>query len=294
MKQIRKTYLQNSAGERFPLNGEQGVFFAEISGLGVMLSPSFGDLGYGFFTVSDEKAEPQNAVAGTLYFAPDAYSNFQRFVDWVFSAGQLIFVYKPYPDSELIRRISVNYINKGELNEVGWLICPVSFLPISPWARRDPVELTFGSSDSDGVPLEYDFYYEDDLRYGADSAATMSGTIAGSGHTPASILLRFYGAISNPVIRLMGNVSGETHGLCSIQAELGASDVLELSTLYTDSHVWKIAPNGVKTDLINDVDPSTNHYFHVPVNEPCTISLEASGLFNGEVELLVYYYYKTR
>ena len=63
MKNIRKLYLQNAAGERYGLNGEKGVYASNLSGFGYSLSPSFADLQRGFFVPVSTDKEPQNPIA---------------------------------------------------------------------------------------------------------------------------------------------------------------------------------------------------------------------------------------
>ena len=41
------------------------------------------------------------------------------------------------------------------------------------------------------------------------------------------------------------------------------------------------------------LDLSTMPFFHIPVNEPCTLSVEADAAFSGSAELTIYYYYRS-
>ena len=135
--------------------------------------------------------------------------------------------------------------------------------------------------------------YTDILKYGMDSAAALSATIAGAGHMPGALDLSYYGAIKNPHIKLTGNISGKTIGFCSVATVLEATDVLRFSTKYDESFVKKISASGLETDLLDSVDISLTPFFRVPVNEPCTISIESDDFFSGRAEVLVYYYYRS-
>ena len=132
-----------------------------------------------------------------------------------------------------------------------------------------------------------------DLIYGDDSSATLSGTIAGAGHIPGSLELSYHGGIVNPKIRLTGSVSGKTYGVCSITAAFAPSDTLKFSTKYEDSYVKKVTAGGVETDLLDALDLSSTPFFHIPVDEPCVISIEADAAFTGSADLLIYYYYRS-
>ena len=112
----------------------------------------------------------------------------------------------------------------------------------------------------------------------------------GAGHIPGSLELTYRGSITNPRIRLTGAVSGKAYGLCSVSVLLGATDTLKFSTRYENAYVKKVSASGAETDLLDVLDLSTTPFFHIPVDEPCTISIEADTPFTGYADLLIYYY----
>lgn len=292
MRKIRKLYFQNAAGERYGLNGENGVYASGLSGFGFTLSPSYADLSRGFFVPVSDEAEPQNPIAFTLTFTRNPYHSYETLVDWLAAAGTLTIVYDPTGSQEYCRDVAVNFIQKTELTAVGWLEIPCSFLCNTPWYLPVPTELSMEASGTD-ESKRYSYTYAEDLRYGSDSSATLSCTIAGAGHVPGSLDLIYSGAITNPKIRLTGNVSGKTYGVCSVETVLSESDVLKLSTRYENSFVKRISADGIETDLLDALVLSTTPFFHIPVDEPCTISVEADSAFTGRAELLIYYYYRS-
>lgn len=292
MRSIRKLYFQDQAGSRFGLNGERGVYVSGPAGLGMALSPVFADLGRGFFIPVSDEAEPQNQATWTIIFTKNPYHTYQQFLDWLSAASALTLVYAPTPDREFYRDVTINFLQKGELNAVGWLEIPSSFLCVTPWYLPNPTTLTLEGSGAD-ESMRYDFYYTDDLRYGDDSSSTLSGIIQGSGHIPGSLELTYHGAIANPSIRLIGNITGITYGLCSVSAILTASDTLCFSTRYENSFVKRRTAAGVETDLLDVLDLSTEPFFHLPVDEPCTLSIESDSPFTGRAELLIFYYYRS-
>lgn len=292
MRNIRKLSFRNASGERWGLNGYRGVYASNLAGFGLSMSPNFADLSRGFFTSVSGEAEPQATIPFTMTFTQNPYETYQDFVNWISRADTVTVVYNPTNRQEYYRDVTVNFLQKGELNEVGWLEVPCSFLCVTPWYLPSPTSLSLESGGTD-ESKRYDYYYTENLRYGNDSSATLSGTIAGAGHVPASLELTYYGAITNPRIRLVGNVTGKTYGICSIAVTLAPSDTLKVSTRYENSYVKRISAAGVEADLLDALDLSTTPFFHIPVDEPCTISVEADAAFTGLADLLIYYYYRS-
>lgn len=292
MKNIRKLAFQNAAGERWGLNGEKGVYASNLSGFGLTLSPTYADLSRGFFVPVSDESEPQATIPFTLTFTKNPYDTYRNLVNWLAAAGTVTILYNPTGKQEYCRDVSVNFFQKGELTQVGWLEVPASFFCNTPWYLPAPTTLSLETSGAD-ESKRYDYCYTEDLRYGSDSSAALSDTIAGAGHIPGSLELTYYGAITNPKIRLVGNITGKTYGICSVAVTLTPSDTLKLSTRYENAYVKRISAAGVETDLLDLLDLSTVPFFHVPVDEPCTISVEADATFSGSAELLIYYYYRS-
>lgn len=292
MRSIRKLFFQNAKGQRWGLNGDRGVYVSNLSGFGETLTPSFADLGRGFFSAVSDEAEPQTPLAFTMTFTRNPYEAYQQLVNWLASAGTITIAYIPVGSQEFCRDVTISFLQKGELNEVGWLEVPCSFLPTTPWYLPTPTVLEFSGSGLD-ESKRYTYSYTEDLRYGEDSTASISTVIAGAGHVPGALDLSFYGAIVNPRIRLTGDISGKTFGICSIDAVFDEFDLLQFSTNPRESYVKKIAPGGIETDLLDALDLSTEPFFRIPVDEPCTLTIEADSSFTGTVNLLIYYYYRS-
>lgn len=292
MRQIRKVYLQNAEGKRFSLNGEKGVYVSSLAGFGFTLSPTYADLSRGFFVAVNGESEPQGTVPFTIYFTRNAYTAYQSFVDWLATAGTITLCYNPTGEQEYLRIVDVNFLQKSELNEVGWLEVPCSFFCKTPWYKPYATVLALEGAGVD-TGKRYDYYYDEDLFYGVGSSGSLSGVFRGGGHVPGALEMTYYGAISNPKIRLVGNVSGKTFGLCSIETVLGASDRLKYSSRYEESYVRKVAADGTVTDLLDALDLSSTPFLHIPVDEPVTLSIEADATFIGSAELTLFYYYRS-
>lgn len=289
---IRKISLRNAAGERWGLNGDRGVYASGLSGFGFTLAPTFADLSRGFFVSVSDESEPQSTIPFTITFTRKPYETYQTFVNWLAAASQITVVYAPAGDQEYCRDVMVNFLQKGEKNAVDWLEIPCSFFCQTPWYLPTPSFLDLGTAGAD-ESKRYDYAYTEDLIYGVDSSASLSGIIPGAGHVPGSLDLTYYGAITNPRIRLVGNVSGKTYGICSMQTVLADRDILKISTRYEDAFAKKILPSGAEVDLLDTLDLSTTPFFHIPVDEPCTISIEADAAFTGRADMLIYYYYRS-
>lgn len=291
MRSIRKLSLQNAAGQRFPLDGTDGVYVSDLAGFGFSLEPDFVDLGRGFFRPIESDAEAQQAVPFTITLTRNAYQTYRRFVDWLSSAGTLKMVYQPFGNAEYYRDVSINFVQKGELTAVRWLELPCSFFCLTPWYLPTPTALVLESSN--GAVKRYPYRYTADLRYGSDSASTLSGIITPAGHIPGALDIAYTGELSNPRIRLAGNISGKTYGVCSVAVALSASDTLRFSTRHERSFVSKISAGGAETDLLDALDLNGDPFFRVPVDEPCTLSIESDSLITGKAQVLVYYYFRS-
>lgn len=292
MSNIRKLSLQNAAGERFCLDGTDGVFASNLVGFGFSLNPELTDLSRGFFKNIGSEYEPQQQIPFTVTFTRNAYQVYRRFVDWLASAASLKLVYQPYGDTEFFRDVSLNYVQKSELNAVRWLEVPVSVVCLTPWYLPTPTVLSLEDGSSESIK-RYPYTYTEDLRYGSDSMAALSGTIFPSGHIPGALDISYSGGIVNPRIRLSGNVSGHTYGVCAIAATFEQSDTLHFSSRYERSFVSKIEAGGGETDLLDYLDLTAEPFFHIPVDEPCTLSIEADSLIPGKATVQIYYYFRS-
>lgn len=286
--QVEKLLYQlKEQGYEFP-----GVYVSSLAGFGYTLSPTYADLTRGFFLAVSGESEPQGTVPFTVYFTRNAYAVYQSFVDWLAAAGTVILCYNPTGDQEYRRDVDVNFLQKGELNEVGWLEVPSSFYVKTPWYKPYATTLSLETAGGDSSK-RYDYVYDSSLMYGVDSSGSLAGELRGGGHIPGSLELSYYGAITNPKIRMVGNLSGKTFGICSVTAVLIASDRLEYSSRREQSYVRKVSADGTVTDLLDSLDLSTTPFPHIPVDEPVTISIEADAAFTGSADLTLFYYYRS-
>lgn len=289
---MRTFAFRNAAGNLFDLTGGRGVYLTEPAGLGIQLSPAFADLTRGFFTPVSEETEPQSTITGTLIFTASAYATYQVLCNWIFAAGSLSLVYSPIPGVTYYRDVTINFLQKGELDRLRWLHCPLSLFATTPWYRPQPfvADMESGTADTN---KRYDYVYTRQLQYGTDASGSMSALIQPAGHVPGALDVRYHGPITNPRIRLSGRVTGRALGLCRITATFAQGDTFLYSSRYNDAYVRKKAPDGTVTDMLDALDLSTSPFVHPPADEPCIVSIEADSAIVGTAEILAYYYYRS-
>ena len=289
---MRKFYFLNSSGERWPLQGEKGVYLTDPTGLGVTLAQTYADLQNGFFVGVSSANEPQSAPHATLLFIRPAYAAYRQLINWLAAAGDLELVYCPYGAEEFHRRVDVQAISKGELDEHAFLACELSLLARSPWFKAAATRLDLASQSAD-ESLRYDIVYTDELIYGEDATASLSGTLHPDGHVPAAISVTFYGGAASPVISLTGQLTGKLYGACRISDTIAAGETLLFSTDYLDSYVRKLSASGAATDLLSKIDLDGEPFFRLPLTEPCTLTIAAQAAISGAADVEVFYYYRS-
>jgi len=134
---LRKFWLENETGDSIPLNGERGIWFVDPTGLGVNNNSTFTNFSYGFFSSVEEDKDPQQTIAGDLYFIDpiDPYMMYRRFVDWVSLAQTLYLVYSPTP-TRYRRKIKLSYLTKTELTTQQCLKAPIAMYGLTPWFTK--------------------------------------------------------------------------------------------------------------------------------------------------------------
>ena len=287
---MRKFYLENSIGERKPLNGEIGIYFQNPAGLGMVLNPSFADNKRGFFVKVSGDIEPQGEIVGDLVFFRngDPYENYRDFINWISQGYDLHFVYKPYGTAEFYRTVDVNRITKTEKQSLNTLSSPVSFACLTPWFSLTPSATAISPALSayKRYPYTYPYVYPAARQ---NSAVQVSAI----GHLPAAYTLQYTGLLINPTIKLMGVGSRITYGECDISATVESTDTLFYSCGYRDAQVYKTAADGSITDLIGSVDIAKEVFGRIPLSEPCEIVLTSSAAITNTAAIKVYNYYRS-
>ena len=288
---FRKFYLQDAKGARFDLNGANGVYATDPSGLGIALSPAFASLGAGFFKATATKTEPQRSPGFTVNFTrrATAYDQYREFTRFLSAAGDVLrLVYKPWGTAEYYRDVMLAALEKTELTEVGWLVCPMEVKALTPWylPQTYRVELSAQAPTSMRYPFRYG-----SARYGAGRAPVFGAVLQPAGDIPAGLRLLFDGEAEDPAITLVGLSTGKIYGRCDIAYTFVAGDQLQWATLPDDGYC-RLLRAGDLVDLSGYLDMTGEPFFQMPVTEPCILQLTGSGL-SGSGELSVNYYYRT-
>lgn len=134
---LRKFWLENETGDSIPLNGERGIWLIDPTGLGITNNSSFTNFSNGFFKPVDADKDPQQTVAGDLYFIDpiDPYVQYRRFIDWITESQTLYLVYSPIT-AQYRRKIRFSTISKEELLTQESLKCPIAMYGLTPWFTK--------------------------------------------------------------------------------------------------------------------------------------------------------------
>ena len=283
---MRRFFLADENGREWALNGENLIWLGNPAGLGASLSNEYADIKQGFFSVLDTDKWSVQSVIADLCFMRPAYETYREFVDWLVPSVGLTLIYQPFGEERFFRSVKLDYINKTELSNGAWLVTPISLSCLSPWYK--PKNLTVQLAGDVSGAMQYPYIYDGDLVYGSSIAGAYSTELQPSGHLPAAVTVKYVGAVSNPIITLTGKNSGREIGRAQINAEFTASDVLEFSTKYSDSHIRK---NGV--NIIQSVSPGSDPFFHIPLGEPAILRIQSTGTLTGSAEASIFYYYRS-
>lgn len=164
---MRSFRLVNDAGEIWPLDGEDGIYFLNPEGLGYNESVSAGKVVSGFSKKTHTEISWPN-LTGTLYITKmcDAksavkrsstdnskdgvYDTYLKFTDFLINTKQLYFDYNPYhgtEGSEYARtEVALMSIDKSEIVEGDTLQCKMTLARLTPWYYEDLIVDGSGSS----------------------------------------------------------------------------------------------------------------------------------------------------
>ncbi len=288
---MRKFYLENTAGERVGLNGEDGIWLEHPSGLGIANGTKFTDLKHGFFAVADDETEPQATPAGTLVFhCGDPYGRYLRLADWVARTPALYLIYAPGA-VEYRRRVSLHYLTKTELEGPRWMRCPVAFLAMTPWHTSEKAVLQLATLADDALRCDYEGSVLDAAILAPNTNPGASGDIQPGGHYGIPFRFVYTGELANPVLTVTGQNTGTEYGRCALNLTLAAGETLIVSTEYDNAGIW-ILRGGVLYDAIEAADLAYDPFPRASRTEPCTLTLAASGAIQRTADVTVFYYYR--
>lgn len=282
---MRYIALRNKAGEEKPVNGEFGIWFSNITGLGIANEINKIDLGSGFFRNLDTGHPPSQSVPGDIFIMPpDADRKYREFLNWLQAAGELTIIYRPYGTETFYRAVRLEYLQKGVPEKTGRLVIPTSFLPLTPWYK--PAALTLVIQPAETNITTFPFTLTDDLHFPSGTGTPWSAEILSSGHLDAALRFDYSGEAENPVLTITGINSGIEYGRCAVS---GTVNGLSFSSVPYDKYVRDGNGNSLYDNLTPGVDP----YVRIPIGDPCTLDLVASNELTGSASASVYYYYRS-
>ena len=287
--EFRKFYFRNGKGEQIPLNGENGIYASNPSGLGVDRSRTYADLGGGFFSVTYDDSLPMQTPGFKLIFTRrhKQYEDYQNLIRWLAAAGDgLRLVYVPYGGTAYHRKVLIRKITKTDLTRVHWLECPCEVQTLSPWYRPAEYSATLAARAENVMRFPVRYGRE---RYAKSHAATYSVELTPDGDMPAALSLSFTGAIVNPEITLVGLGSGKTYGSCRVEHTLGAGSTFEWSSNPADSYC-RVISGGVASDLFDYMDPDESPFFMLGLEEPCALRLTGDSISGSGVVKCNYFF----
>lgn len=292
----RRFWLEDETGMSIPLNGEIGIWLVNPTGLGVSSNYTFQDYRNGFFAPELTDKDPQQTVAGDLYFVDDydPYAAYKRFIDQVTRAQTLILVYEP-SDKQYRRRVLLNSLTKTELTTQQLLKAPVSFYGITPWYIIEEFRLNSPGSGGNAEPFLVDVGRVDTrARLMEERYPTANFTVYASGQKPAAFRIRYTGSLVNPTIYLSGVSTGTNYGEVKLlDYETDPGDTFLFSSEYDGSYIKRITSDGQEIDLLDNVEDLTKTIFpHIPTTEPCQLRFVSSSVLSGEIKIEVLSYYK--
>lgn len=283
----RQFYLYNEKEEYLNLN-ELPMMFLAPEGLGINLSPTSNDLSEGFFNVVNKKEIPQGNIVGDILFGEinstpnSAYKSYRNFADFVLNSEKLYFGYVPAKNvltmlEEYRCEVSLEYLNKSQINWTRYLRCPISLKMLTPWYKTIEVkkQMLFSRDYNNfTIPLE-----------------------KANGHTSADIKVSLSNCgINSFTFELVGDNTGKSYGKCYVYGFSAIpSDTIEYSSIKSDCYVKQVNESE-EADLMDKVEISYNPWINVPTSEPSTliITLTRSGTSQGvstfvDVEIFEYY-----
>ena len=277
----RQFQLKNSIGETLDLNGSKSLFTTP-QGLGYQQTNNMASIGDGFY-INVKKSWPKVSVIGVIAFGgDDPYADYVEFVDFINKGYDMTLAYTPRSVT-YYSEIDIEYINKGELNNIGVLEIPISMARKTPWYKITPqtVNIVPGSGGNVSTfDLVYDYEFIDENTDG-------EATVVSLGHIPASLEVIVPGALTNPSITLLDS-NGVTLGKMELTGNVGVGEKLIYSSKYLSPGVW------IDDDeQIDNLNINNENFFRVPMGETCSLVVASEGVVNLTATVNLYNYYRS-
>lgn len=246
---VRQFSLINKIGETLNLM-DRDTFFQNPDGMGVSLSIEAADMG-GFFAVSRETITQQN-ITGEIVFK--TYDLYHDFVTRFAQKKEMTFVYTAAVTG--YRDVILQSIGKTE-KEAGRLICPVDFMPLSPWYRKKEYKFAEASTDVGKIyPYTYPYTYADN-----EVGDITIDNSTGAADSPCRLTI--YGEAINPTWSLI--VNGEVVQSGEINATIadGQKLVVDSNPLKMEISLYSISGEYIAS-LYQNSNFGTQRFIYLP------------------------------
>lgn len=188
---MRKFYLSDGTNT-FGLNGENGIWLINPSGLGVNVSVGMSNIGNGYFVPYSDSQFKQQSITGDILFTNQSYESYNYFVNLIENAENVYLIYSPFGTDEYIRKVYPAVMNKGELTRGILLQIPFTFNCLTPWYTEETID-----SASDLIPIYSGGQQETTIEIECDSPSTNPHiTVTDSDNNPVAELL-IYDTVNN-------------------------------------------------------------------------------------------------
>ena len=281
---MRKFYLENKIGQRIDLNAAP-YYFLNPQGLGIAFENTVAAIGNGFYKKTNS-ASPAGGVTGEIAIVEgggkNPYENYTALADWLMQGIDLSLVYLPHGTTEFYSDIDINYINKSEYTDTGYLSCVTSVICKTPWYKHTAKTLIITPGGGDSVSRF-------DMRFNFAFADSISGTVPinCSGHLPSAIRLTSNSALTNPRVELLDGSEVVSRMLLSDTAITAGQD-FEYSSLYLSPGVWV---DGVSK--IDALDLANENFFRIPPGREYRLRLASDAASDVSATIYLYDYYRS-
>ena len=242
--------LVNQNNIRFSLRDfQQKSFIPSLKGLGYKHNINFIQIGNYF--KKDYKEVAQGELSGTIVFS--SYQHYLDLISFVESADSIRFIYKPI-DTEYFRDIEVRGI-EDPTKSGGLVEAEISLFCKGLYYTEN--EQIFSVEEIDN-PSQYDLVFD----YTFNDYATADITFVNNGHTPAELIMEFYGALINPSVALY--VNNVLRYQVDFNVTIDAGSKLIYCVKDGNNYVVVQDDLGVQTNAKSSLDITKNNFFKIP------------------------------
>lgn len=264
---VREFYLENELGQRYSLmDMENGCLFTNPEGLGFSRTLEYEQVADDF--VENVNKLNQALIQGEVNFLN--YDNYRSFVNFVLSANKLRLIYlvpSGQTTEEFFKDIKISELTKTEIKTNGVMTENITMDSLGLWNKKTDIIYNI-SAQSDEV--RWNFRFSSKFVSYSNRQIIYSNT----GHKQASFLLELPGFVINPSLIIKQN--DEILNTIAIETTIDEDETLYYCTKPSDTFIYKVDSNGVRTNLFSLLDINNTNFFQLPKGT-CEIDLVADN-----------------